>query len=1132
MALCPACSADLPEGARFCPSCGARLQPEGPESTERKVVTTLFADLVDFTQLGERHDPEDVDCALRAYCTLARSIIERFGGVVEKFIGDAVVGLFGVPATREDDAERAVRAALEILERMDEVPRIAGDRLLARAAVNTGSALVRLRVSLSSGEGALVGDAVNTAARLLAAAPPMACVAGEETYKLTRRAIIYAPLTTIDAKGKSRPVRRWLATGAVARRGVDRDTAPGVPMEGREVELALLSGLLDRSVASSTPQIVIITGEAGIGKSRLVREFFRAVDQRPDRLYTWRQGWCPPYGHALAHWALREIVSDHTGITTSDSPKTKEQKLTQTLGDAEADGWLLGHLRPLVGLSSAKSSRDESFAAWTRFLEGFAQTRPSVVVIEDLHWASEATLSFLDYFARQVREVPLLLITTARPELLEDSPAFVQSPTALTRVELKALDHKESGRLAAALAGDAGTPQVTAWVADQCGGNPLFAEELTRYLVERASDNAPPSETDGAVAAAPVSVLALIEARLDALPPQQKGILADASVVGMVFRTEALSAVGDLPRATVDDALARLADREFIRRLGDDTEEGREYAFWHALVRDVAYGQLTRKARAIKHTALAWWLDSAASSRADQSAVTAHHYVMAFDYSSACGLDLLARALAVPAVRHLLVAGDETLALDVTAAERHYARAVELSRIGSRQRAVALAKWGETLMQTGRLQHARSTLLEAIGALRAAGATREAALCMTCLGVLQGLVGEPDGRALCEEARSLIEADGDSEELLTVLIECAGAYTFRMESAEALRLLEDALSMAIRLAVPIPTRALHLRGICRFNLGHPEALADYRQALSLALEQGQGREAAALYHNLAEELLLLEGPDSSLETRTAGLDFAHRRHDDTAVAYLSNGLIADHFWGGRWQAAEAAGAGLSDLLVAQQNRVDLGYFACVTSCLHALRGETAEAGRLAELVSEEEIATFETDPVLSMLPYLATTRLALGDERAARALLVLLLQRSRTEDCSLMIGLPLALRTAVSIGGEPLVRAILDRATTPTPFRDHAAAGGSAVIEEACGDHERAAAGYAAAASRWDGFHVPYESAQAALGQARCLVGLGRQGDANHPLAAAKGVFAALGATPALAEAERLAGGEVTGPRL
>ena len=374
--LCASCGAGLPSGARFCPSCGTALVERPSAATERKVVTTLFADIVGFTALSEQFDPEDVDAGLRGYFEMARATVERFGGSVEKFIGDAVVGVFGIPTAHEDDAERAVRAALAIVEGMASLPQVGDHALQVRVGVNTGRSLVRLDVSFGSGEGALVGDAVNTAARLLTAAAPMSVVVGKLTRSLSARAIEYDQLDPVTAKGKSQPLDAWLARRPIARRGIDGRGVSLAPLVGREVELAVLEGLLAKAIASATAQFALLVGEAGIGKSRLVTEFFRTLDERPGFFCTWRQGRCPPYGEDLAYWPLREIVTAHAGILQTDRPHVVEKKLRRALGDIADHEWMVTRLLPLVGLPAAQTEHDDNFAAWQLLLEGIARRQP------------------------------------------------------------------------------------------------------------------------------------------------------------------------------------------------------------------------------------------------------------------------------------------------------------------------------------------------------------------------------------------------------------------------------------------------------------------------------------------------------------------------------------------------------------------------------------------------------------------------------------------------------------------------------------------------------------------------------------------------------------------------------------
>jgi class 3 adenylate cyclase len=434
MIACHSCGAENPDQARFCMGCAAPLAPALAIREERKVVSTLFCDLVGFTAMSENADPEDVDRLLREYFARAIKVIESHGGTVEKFIGDAVVGVFGVPAVREDDPQRAVRAGLRLIDALEGMKRPDGSPLEVRVGVNTGEALVRLDVDPASGRGFLTGDAVNTAARLQAAASPMGVVVGALTHELTARVIEYRKLPSVSAKGKSEPITAWLAKGTLARRGLDSGTGDLTPLVGREVELSYLSAVFDKAAAQSLPQFALLVGEPGIGKSRLVRELLALVDARP-QMTIWRQGVCPPFGEDITYGALADIVKGHAGIRNTDQTATVEAKLEAILPSGPDREWFHQRLRALVGLDAPEAARQENFTAWLRFFEEVAAKEPTVLVFEDLHWADEALLDFLEYLTTRIAAVPLLIVGTARPELFERQPGFA-SGGEMTRIGL------------------------------------------------------------------------------------------------------------------------------------------------------------------------------------------------------------------------------------------------------------------------------------------------------------------------------------------------------------------------------------------------------------------------------------------------------------------------------------------------------------------------------------------------------------------------------------------------------------------------------------------------------------------------------------------------------------------------
>ena len=381
MQRCPTCDEENGDRARFCSNCGAALAAAvSPAGEERKIVSVLFVDLVGFTARSDHADPEDVRATLRVYHDLLKREIERFGGTVEKFIGDAVMAVFGAPVAHEDDAERAVRAALRILEAIEELNETRPELDLAvRGAVNTGEAVVALGARPEAGEGFVTGDVVNVASRLQGAAPVGGVVVGELTHRPTREVIDYEDLPPISVKGKDEPIPIWRAIAARSRFGVDIEPGTSTPLIGRAGELSLLQGSFERVVRDRTPQLVTLSGEPGVGKSRLTREFRTFIDDLPD-LVSWRQGRCLPYGEGITFWALAEVVKSHAGILENDGPDEAAAKLAIAVGIVEDERereWVRARLGSLIGIGdeSAVAERDESFAAWRTFLEAIAASR-------------------------------------------------------------------------------------------------------------------------------------------------------------------------------------------------------------------------------------------------------------------------------------------------------------------------------------------------------------------------------------------------------------------------------------------------------------------------------------------------------------------------------------------------------------------------------------------------------------------------------------------------------------------------------------------------------------------------------------------------------------------------------------
>jgi class 3 adenylate cyclase len=586
VSACPQCGEENPERAKFCLDCGAALgeRAAAPVREERKIVTALFCDLVGFTAASEQQDPEDVRARIRPYHARLRREIERYGGTVEKFVGDAVMAVFGAPVAHEDDAERAVRAGRGILEAIAELNEAEpGFDLQVRVGINTGEAVVALGARPEQGEGLVTGDVVNTAARIQSVAPVNGVAVGMQTYRATSRVFEYEPLAQVAVKGKAEPLSLWRANAVRDRFGRDSTRGNETPFVGRELEKPLLIGTFERAAQQRSVQLVTIVGEPGVGKSRLAAELFAYVDTKPE-LVTWRQGRCLPYGEGITFWALGEIVKAESGILESDSAEVAAAKLEAAVSPEEPERqWLLQRLAPLVGIEAASpAERQELFTAWRRFLEGLAAARPSVFVFDDLHWADEALLGFLEHLAEWSQGVPLLVLCTARPELYERRPGWGAGQRNAHTINLSPLSDQETAELVSNLTTTTVlSHELERAILERAGGNPLYAEEFVRLLADRRLEQ----EGDvPAEAALPGSLQALIAARLDTLSPERKSLLQDAAVLGKVFWAGAVAEIGGRGPAEVETALHELARKELVRPARTSSMEGeREYSFWHLL---------------------------------------------------------------------------------------------------------------------------------------------------------------------------------------------------------------------------------------------------------------------------------------------------------------------------------------------------------------------------------------------------------------------------------------------------------------------------------------------------------------------------------------------------------------------
>ena len=606
---CARCGQENPDGAKFCNACGAPLDAAARSGEERRLVSVLFVDLVGFTSRSEKLDPEDVRAFLVPYYERVRRELESHGGRVEKFVGDAVMGVFGAPVTYGDDAERAVRAAFAVRDWAE------AEGLQLRVAVNTGEAIVALDASPERGETFITGDVVNTAARLQSASPVGAVLVGDETYIGTRGSIEYRPAQPVVAKGKEVPVQAWLAVRATA--AIGERPAAQVPMIGRDRELGVLTGVWQRVVDEGRSHFVTAFGPAGIGKSRIALELAQIVAGQGARVI---RGRSTPYGASSPYSAFAQQVKQTARIFDSDDDAEARAKLNDavaSLAGAAAAEEHAPNLAVLLGLDaqSEVADREQLFFSARVIVESLALRAPTLLVYEDIHWADASLLGLLETFGARIRDVPVLFLALARPELLGEHPGWGGGFPAYTALPLEPLAAAASRELATELLGGVDAPMRAGQVAETAEGNPLFIEELARCLGEQQAKG---------LDELPTSIRAIIAARLDALPAAERAVLVDASVVGRVFWRGAVTEISS--HDDVSALLGSLEDRGLVQREAVSRIKGeQQFAFKHGLIHEVAYATLPRASRRERHAAVARFLESSTAAGQSHEAL-GHHW--------------------------------------------------------------------------------------------------------------------------------------------------------------------------------------------------------------------------------------------------------------------------------------------------------------------------------------------------------------------------------------------------------------------------------------------------------------------------------------------------------------------------
>jgi adenylate cyclase len=936
---CAACGAPAPAHAQFCSACGAALDADagaqpapaggpaepsagGPTGLdERRTATVLFADLSGYTAVAEKLDPEAVKRLLERSLTRLGEEVERHGGHVDKFIGDNVMAIFGAPIAHGDDAERAVLAGLGMQAAMSEINESLALQYAVtfklRIGINTGAVLAG-----NLGDGyTVIGDSVNVAARLQAAARPGTVTVGEGTFRATRSAVEYVPLPEpLTLKGKAEPVPAWEALAALV--AAASEDAPGgrAPLVGRSQELARLHELLDRVERDGKPHLVTMLGEPGVGKSRLLKHFEAEIRGRAPAPLV-RQGRCLPYGTSIVYWPLREMLRAECAIIESDPPPAAREKLTGRLGELLADarggdterlaarvsliGRVLGIGADRDGGSQPEHdplrARELFFAAVRECMEGLARTGPLVLVWEDIHWADEGMLDLIEHLARWSR-APVLQLCLAREELLERRAGWGGVRRDATTVFLDPLGAEDSRQLISALLGEQDTANgVLATVAARAEGNPLFAEEIVRHLGE-----AP----DASAAELPTTVQALLAARLDSLAPFQRRLLAHAAVVGRRFAEDALSAVAEAEGGDLAGALQGLRERELVI-VADSSASGEpQLAFKHALIRDVAYEMLPKATRAQKHFEVASFIEARADERVEEVvALLAEHYERAAQLASE--LSLAAAELEpyrAKALHYLEAAGDAATAL-YSNADAFASYEAARQRVGEDVQALAriAEKQGDVALRLGRVDAAIAVWESALEHHREREEAERVAELHRKIGAALAHKGER--RQAIEHHQhgiNLIKDREPSLALVRLYEEAAWLYMQTGDNMLAIYASEKALRLAERLdEVRLASRAHGIFGRVFGRIGDTaKAHENLERAVHLARDS-DAHEAVIALLALGHHLESFDGSyDAAGEAYREALSLAQQIGDVPAEIEIHAALAKLSLHAARWTEAE------------------------------------------------------------------------------------------------------------------------------------------------------------------------------------------------------------------------------------
>ncbi len=913
---CPSCGTQNALGVKFCGECGAPLSEAAATSpaaiaapaAERRLVSVLFADLVGFTTASEGRDPEETRELLSRYFDTARAIVERYGGTVEKFIGDAVMAVWGTPVATEDDAERAVRAGLDLVAAVPDLD----PALNARGGVLTGEAAVTLG---AQGQGMVAGDLVNTAARIQSEAEPGAVLVGEATKRATEAAIAYASAGEHELKGKAEPVSLWRALRVTAGRGgALKSVGIEPPFVGRDRELRLVKELFHATSDERRAHLVSVIGIAGIGKSRLGWEFFKYMDGLQEGVW-WHRGRCLAYGEGVVFWALAEMVRMRAGITEGEDLASAASKLRASVGqfvsDDEERRFVEPRLLHLLGLEDGPTrGKEELFGAWRLFFERMADQGPVALLFEDLQWADAALVEFIAHLLEWARQQPIFVLCLARPELQSRHPEFGHG-SHQTTLSLAPLSERSMRELLEGFV--PGLPEdLRERILERSEGVPLYAVETVRMLLDRSllveQDGAYRLAGEVAELEVPETLQGLIAARLDGLAAEERRLLQDASVLGKTFTKQALAELSGVAESELDPLLSGLVRKEVLGVQADPRSPERgQYGFLQDLVRRVAYETLARRDRKTRHLAAAKQLEGAFGSAEQEIAeVVAAHYLAAYeahvDADDAGEIKARARELLARAAERAASLGA------LGEARRSYEQAAELSDQPV-ERAHLLELASVKALGNAEFEAAEQGLRAALELLTQAGELHAAARVSGRLGNLEVLTGRGEqGMRRMEEAFAAVstdEPDADVADLAARL-----GRNLALGSGEAERAAEaNELALGIAQALRLPetlARALGTKAYLSRVAGRPEEeLALTRHALRYALENDLAEPAASGYANLSDSCFASDRYGEALEALGEALGLARRSGERAVELFVLSETTYALTMTGSWDEAVA-----------------------------------------------------------------------------------------------------------------------------------------------------------------------------------------------------------------------------------